>query len=39
MSLTMAFYNARGIIMSADNMICATTTKNGSFFKIGRAHV
>lgn len=33
MSLTMAFYNARGIIMSADNMICATTTKNGSFFK------
>ncbi|MEZ3443615.1 MAG: hypothetical protein K1W30_00490 [Lachnospiraceae bacterium] len=33
MSLTMAFYNARGIIMSADHMICASTTKNEVFIK------
>lgn len=33
MSLTMAFYNNRGIIMSADNMICAITTKNESPYK------
>lgn len=33
MSLTMAFYNVYGIIMSADNMICATTTKNENFIK------